>query len=285
MLLVLSLLLFYQAAPQVNFILGPDDVIDVQVFQVPDLNRTVRIDQEGFITVPLLGTVRAEGFTPSELEQHIAELLGKKYVNDPNVSIFVKEYKSHSVSVLGAVRVPGVYQIPSPKPLVEILSMAQGLADAGSRILVTHAGKTQEIEVMDLLHNKTSLGEVPIQPGDQVRVLPAEVVYILGDVERPGSYPIQTHQDVNVLQGLALAGGPKRTAKMKEVVIFRTDPAGTRAEIPVRLNGKLTGPDADRQLEANDIVFVPGSVTKRAFSRALDLGLNTGSGLIIWRRY
>ena len=137
--------------------------------------------------------------------------------------------------------------------------------------------------MLALLRNRPAADRL-IHPGDQVRVLPADVVYVLGDVERPGSYPLATHQPVTVLQALALAGGPKRTAKMKQTVIFRKDPGGAKTEIPLQLTGKLTGTDADRLMEANDILFVPGSVTKRAFSRALDVGLATASGVIIWRR-
>ncbi len=274
---------------------GPDDVLEIQVFQVPDLSRTVRVDQKGSITLPLLGTVRAEGRTPAELERFLARLLAEKYLNDPSVSVFVREYKSRQVSVVGAVKMPGLYHVPGPRPLVEVLAMAQGLADgpsakAGNRILVTrgtanrNAGATIEASVMDVLHNDPKIAGLLVYPGDQVRVLPAEVVYVLGDVERPGSYPIETHQSVNVLQALALAGGPKRTAKLKDVVVFRHDESGARTEIPVRLNGKLAGPGAERQLESNDILFVPGSVTRRAFSRALDIGLYTASGVVIWRR-
>jgi polysaccharide biosynthesis/export protein len=298
-MLVLLLILFQGLAEtqavRENLAIGPDDVLEVQVFQVPELNRTVRVDQEGFITLPLLGSIRAEGFTPPGLERRLARLLGEKYLNDPNVSIFVREFKSRPVSVVGAVKHPGLYQIPSPKPLVEILAMAEGLADgpggkAGSRLLVTRstshvdAGKTVEVSVLGVLQNDPDAAELLIFPGDQVRVLPAEVVYVLGDVEKPGSYSLETHQSVNVVQALALAGGPKRTAKMKDVVLFRHDAAGVRTEIPIQVTGKLRGADAGRLLAPNDILFVPGSVTKRAFSKALELGMYTVSGIVIWHR-
>ncbi|MCC6862592.1 MAG: polysaccharide biosynthesis/export family protein [Bryobacterales bacterium] len=275
--------------------IGPDDVLEIQVFQVPELNRTVRVDQKGSITLPLLGAVRAESLTPSGLEEKLAGLLAEKYLNNPSVSVFVREYKSRPVSVVGAVKLPGLYHIPSAKPLVEVIALAQGLADtpnakAGNRILVTRgtahpdAGQTVEASVVDVLHNNEAAAGILVYPGDQVRVLPAEFVYVLGDVERPGAYPLESHQAVNVLQALALAGGPQRTAKMKEVVIFRHDAAGKRTEIPVQLTGRMTGPGAERILAANDILFVPGSVTKRAFGRVLDLSLTTASGVVIWRR-
>jgi len=255
----------------------------------------VRVDQKGSITLPLLGAVRAEGLTPSGLERQLAGLLAERYMNDPSVSVFVREFKSRPVSVVGAVKLPGLYHIPSPKPLVEVIALAQGLSDApnakaGNRILITRgpthreAGETIEAEVLDVLHNNAAAADMLVYPGDQVRVLPAEFVYVLGDVERPGAYPLESHQSVNVLQALALAGGPQRSAKMKETVIFRHDAAGKRIEIPVRLTGKMTGPGADRVLAANDILFVPGSVTKRAFGRVLDLSLTTASGVVIWRR-
>jgi polysaccharide biosynthesis/export protein len=284
-----------QAEPAGGLIIGSDDVLEIQVFQVPDLNRTVRVDQKGFVSLPLLGAVKAEGMTPPEFERSLANRLGEKYLNNPNVSVFVREYKSRPVSVLGAVKLPGLYHLPGPRGLIEVLAMAQGLADspnakAGSRILVTRgsshsqAGRTEEVPVLAVLHNDAAVAALMVWPGDQVRVLPADVIYVLGDVERPGGYPLETHQNVNVLQALALAGGPKRTAKMKQVAIYRSDASGARVEIPIRLTGRLSGPDADRVLAANDILFVPGSVTKRAFSRALDVSLATASGVVIWRR-
>lgn len=297
---MLVLFLLFQAltgTPEAreNLAIGPDDVLEIQVFQVPELNRTVRVDQKGFITLPLLGAIEAEGLTPASLERHLAKLLGEKYLNNPSVSIFVREFKSNPVSVVGAVKQPGLYQVSGPKPLVEVLAMAGGLADgpggkAGSRLLVTRsssqgdAGKTLEVSIHGVLHNQPESGGLLINPGDQVRVLPAEVIYVLGDVEKPGSYSLETHQAVNVVQALALAGGPMRSAKMKQLVIFRHDAAGARTEIPIRINGKLRGPDADRVLAANDILFVPGSVTKRAFGKALELGMYTASGVVIWRR-
>ena len=287
MLSAILLLLLQVARP--NFVIGPDDVLDVQVFQVAELNRTVRVDQKGFITLPLLGLVKAEGLSPGELERQLAKLLSAKYLNDPQVSIFVRELKSNPVSVLGAVKMPGVYQIPSPKSLAEIIAMAQGLLDgpagrAGDRILVTHASETTEVGVMELLHNEPKAAGLLIYPGDQVRVLPADVVYVLGDVMKPGGYTLETNQPVNVLQALALAGGPTRMAKLKDVVIYRQGANGTRVEISIELQKKLSGRDSEKVLQANDILFVPGSVTKRAFSRALDLALVTASGIVIWGR-
>ena len=280
-------LLLQTARP--NFVIGPDDVLDVQVFQVPELSRTIRVDQKGFITLPLLGPVKVEGLSPGELERQLSKLLSARYLNDPQVSIFVRELKSNPVSVLGAVKMPGVYQIPSPKSLAEIVAMAQGLMDgpagkAGDRILVTHGERTTEIGVLELLRNEGKAASVLIYPGDQVRVLPADVVYVLGDVIKPGGYTLETHQQVNVVQALALAGGPTRTAKLKDVVIYRKDAKGEKSEIPVQLRKKLSGPDSEKVLQANDILFIPGSVTKRVFSRALDLALVTVSGVVIWRR-
>ncbi len=280
--------LFQITAPQL--VIGPDDVLDIQVFQVPDLSRTVRVDQKGKITLPLIGVVEAEGLTPGTLEQTIARRLEEKYLNQASVSVFVREFKSRSVSVLGAVGAPGVYQLSSPKTLAEVLALARGLADApnakaGNRVLITHGDKTEEVSVQDLLNNQGRAAEVRIHPGAEVRVLPAEVVYVMGDVVRPGSYPVETHEALNVVQAMALAGGPLRTAKMKEIVIYRKDAQGKTVEVPLMVTSKLNGPDATRLVEPNDILFVPGSVTKRVFTRMLETGIATASGVVIFRRF
>ncbi|MFN0169609.1 MAG: polysaccharide biosynthesis/export family protein [Bryobacteraceae bacterium] len=286
MLAALLVLLFQPAAAQL--VIGPDDVLDIQVFQVPDLSRTVRVDQRGRITLPLIGVVEAQGLTPGSLEQTIARRLEEKYLNQASVTVFVRELKSRSVSVLGAVGAAGVYQLTGPKTLAEVIALARGLAEAphakaGNRVLITHEGKTEEVSVQELMNNQGRAAEVRIHPGDEVRVLPAEVVYVMGDVVRPGSYPVETHEAVNVVQAMALAGGPLRTAKMKEIVIYRKDRQGKTVEVPLTITSRLTGPDAMRLVEPNDILFVPGSMTKRVFTRLLETGITTASGVLIFR--
>src|SRR5882724_9162 len=120
-----------------EYTIGTDDVLDVNVFEAQELNREVRVSASGEISLPLLGGVRAAGLTPRELEKSLEQLLRQKYMKDPHIGVFVREMQSHAVSVMGAVRKPGTFQISGSKTLLEILSLAEGLAeDAGEEVTI-----------------------------------------------------------------------------------------------------------------------------------------------------
>jgi len=120
-----------------EYLIGSEDVLDINVFEAPEMNRDVRVSASGEISLPLLGAVAAAGFTPRELETSLEELLHQKYMKDPHVSVFVRDMQSHPVSVMGAVRKPGIFQIRGNKTLLEILSLAEGLADdAGEDVII-----------------------------------------------------------------------------------------------------------------------------------------------------
>jgi polysaccharide export outer membrane protein len=120
-----------------EYVIGPEDVVDINVFEASEMNRGVRVSASGEISLPLLGAVTAAGLTPRELETNLEELLRQKYIKDPHVSVFVRDMQSHPVSVMGAVRKPGIFQIRGSKTLLEILSLAEGLADdAGETVVI-----------------------------------------------------------------------------------------------------------------------------------------------------
>ena len=133
-----------------EYVIGPEDVLDINVFEAPEMNRDVRVSASGEISLPLLGAVAAGGHTPRELETNLEELLRQKYMKDPHVSVFVRDMQSHPVSVMGAVRKPGIFQIRGNKTLLEILSLAEGLADdAGEDVIILRrAGQKNAPEVL-----------------------------------------------------------------------------------------------------------------------------------------
>jgi polysaccharide export outer membrane protein len=308
--------------------IGPDDLLDIAVFEAPEMNCTVRVSAGGDISFPLLGSVHAAGRTPRELESTLQGLLHKAYMKDPHVGVFVHELQSHPVSVVGAVRMPGVFQIRGTKTVIEVLSMAQGLADdAGDTVLimrgagyaesrsfdgpdVTHSGtapppprpvvfpsandspprtteKKSEIEEIDLkklLESADSALNVAVRPGDIVKVPRAGIVYVVGEVQKPGGFVLQNNESISVLQALALAQGPTHTSALNRGRIIRTDPAtGMRTEIPMNLDKLLSGKKPDSLLQAKDIVFVPNSATKTVFFRGSVAALQTATGLAIYR--
>ena len=285
-----------------DYRIGPQDLLEISVFQAPELSPTVRVSGSGEISLPLLGAVQAAGLTPKALEFVLEELLRRSYMKDPHVSVFVREMQSHSVSVFGAVKKPGVFQIGTPKTLVEVLSMAEGLAeDAGDTVVVMRGaglpgaaqsspddppveskpqspaasdspvarektdGSTVETDLKNLLESGDPRYNVTVYPGDVVKVTRAGVVYVEGEVKKPGGFMLKTNENISLLQAVALAEGLTRTAAKSRARIMRTDEAtGSRTEIPINLDKILSGGLADPVLHPKDIVFIPNSATKSA---------------------
>lgn len=282
--------------------IGPEDLIEVSVFEVPELSRTVRVSASGEISLPLIGAVRAAGLSPLELEQVLTERLRTNYVRDPQVSVFLREYKSDPVSVMGAVKVPGLYQIQTRRSLVEVLAMAQGFSESprmlpGRTIVITRkqppAGSVPgvgessgaeilEIPIKELLQSGDPKWNAPVYPGDVIKVAPAGTFYVAGDVNQPGGFPLTDFDDVSAIQAVAMAGGTKKTASLKDAMIIRRDAAGNRIEEKIDLKRLHQGKVADAKLGANDILFVPGSVGKEAALRAIEASIQVATGMLIW---
>src|ERR1700746_2876182 len=229
-----------------EYAIGPEDVLDISVVEGQEMNREVPVSASGEISLPLLGAVRAAGLTPRELETALEEALRQKYMRDPHVSVFVHEMQSHPVSVLGAVRKPGVFQVRGSKPLLEILSLAEGLADdAGETAIIVRGAGLQnstssdaqivsharenardenataadpaknggpsenivQVNLKDLLDSSDFQQNPIVSPGDIVKVLRAGIVYVVGEVQRPGGFVMKSNEKMSVLQVIALGGG------------------------------------------------------------------------------
>jgi polysaccharide export outer membrane protein len=273
--------------------IGAEDLIEITVFEANELNRTLRVSASGEITLPLVGTVRAAGLAPRVLESILEELLRRTYLRDPHVGVFVREMQSHPVSVFGAVKKPGVYQIRGEKTVIEVLALAEGLAeDAGDTVLVERGGGqdpasmggTMQVSLKKLLTSADQSANVRVHPGDIVKVTRAGIVYVVGEVRKPGGFLLRTNENISVLQALALAEGLTRTSAKNQARIIRTNPeTGERQELPIRLGEVLAGRAPDPLLLARDIVFVPNSAAKSALLRGLEAGLSTVTGLAIYR--
>jgi polysaccharide biosynthesis/export protein len=306
--------------------IGPDDVLDINVFAASELNRVVRVSSNGDISLPLLGCVRAAGLTPVELESHLQDLLRRSYMRDPHVSVFLRDLQSHPVSVLGAVKTPGVFQVRGPKTLLEVLSFAGGLSDdAGDTAIIlrgatwvpqldrerstipgdkpypsaavtsvssdnahldpdAHSPETAiQVKLKDLLDSADPHDNPLVYPGDIVKVSRAGVVYVVGDVKKPGGFTLKSSEKLSVLQAIALSEGLTPTAAKSNARVIRTDPVtGERKEFGINLNKIMKGKDQDIVLEAKDIVFVPNSAARTTFSRGAEAAAQTLTGLLIF---
>ena len=284
------------AVPAINddYRIGAEDLLEITVFEAPELNRTLRVSAGGEITVPLAGPVRAAGLTPRALEFVLEELLRRTYLKDPHAGVFVREMQSHPVSVFGAVKKPGVYQIRGEKTLIEVLALAEGLADdAGDTVLVERGasagnspGETVQLSLKALLSSADTRANVRVHPGDIVKVTRAGIVYVVGEVRKPGGFLLRTNENISILQALALAEGLTRTSAKNQTRIIRTNAeTGERQELHIDLGQVLAGRAPDPLLLPRDIVFVPNSAAKSALLRGLEAGLSTGTGLLIYRRF
>jgi polysaccharide export outer membrane protein len=255
--------------------IGKSDQVEVAVFGADVFSGTFRVEESGDIAMPLLGSVAAAGKTPPELEEHLRGLLTETYMRDPSVTVRIAEMQSHGVSVVGAVGRPGVYQLPGPSSLLEVLAMAEGLtAEAGNRVFVLRRSGSNdvdseptdrdliEVNLGTLLESGSEQENITIRAGDIVQVRPAGLVYVVGEVNRPGGFTVPSGEPINVLQALAMAEGLGRTARASRTIIVRDGPDGAREEIPVDLDAVLKG-DADAPtLNERDVLFVPNSRTK-----------------------
>ena len=257
--------------------IGWGDVLEVRVFNRPQLSRdAVRVDNRGLIRMPMIDAeIRAVCRTESELASEIANLY-LPLQRHPQVDVFIKEYSSRPVAVVGAVDKPGQFQLQRSARLLELISLAGGPTDrAGLRVFVAHADQAASceepttrsatsFESFDL--NQTLKGEASSNPyvraGDVVTIPEAQQVFVIGDVFRPTSIPLK--EKVTLSQAVAMAGGAMPDAKKENVRILRQAPgAATRIEIVVDLNAISKRKDDDPELLANDIVEVPTSTGKR----------------------
>jgi polysaccharide biosynthesis/export protein len=311
-------------ADSAKYRIGPDDVLDINVFRAPELNREVRVSSGGDISLPLLGQIRAAGLTPVELEFRLQDLLRRTYMKDPHVSVFVRDLESHPVSVMGAVKAPGVFQVRGPRTLLEVLSLAGGLSeDAGDAAIIMRGASSEsghenqatredsarlfldggdvsssnqhlqqngrspetaiQVNLKDLLESSDPRYNPEIYPGDIVKVTRAGVVYVLGEVRKPGGFVLKASEKLSILQAVALSEGLTHTAAKSGVRVIRTDPeTGERKEFGINLNKIMKGKDPDIVLESKDIVFVPNSTAKTTFSRGAEAATQTVTGLLIF---
>jgi polysaccharide export outer membrane protein len=286
-----------------NYVLGPEDVINIDVFNVPELSKTVRVANDGQITLPLIGRVQAAGLTAEQLRQELAEKWGENYLQDPQVTVFVSEFRAKPVSVIGAVEKPGLYPLTGQRTLIEMLSMAGGFgkkntSPAGRTVLITRKsgfkdlqpvegmhvrGPDQiEVDLNRLLYTKDEALNIEIRPLDIISVSKADVVYVTGAVKRPGGFVLEDRPNMTVLQAVAMAEGFTGTAAKGSARILRTNQDGSKTKVPINLAKILRGKAEDTTLAANDILFIPDSRKKIAGLRATDVTLSTFSGWLIW---
>src|SRR4051794_25393972 len=284
------------------YVLGPEDQVILSGPNAEDLvNKAIRIDAKGDLTVPLVGNVHAGGLTVHELEALLNQRLSI-FVKNPQIVATVSEYRSQPVAVVGAVNSPGIHQIQGRKTLIEMLSLAGGpRPDAGSVLTLTrsieqgplplpnqHLDASKRYSVCELNLRDITSGfhpdeNIPVMPNDVLMLSRASTVYVIGDVKKAGGFPVTDDGPMTVIQALSLAQGAERTANLGGSRIIRNSQLpGKRQEIVCDLSKILKGQSEDIDLHPQDILYVPGSTGKRVALRALEIAISTGSGIAIW---
>jgi polysaccharide biosynthesis/export protein len=265
--------------------LGAGDLIEVSVYNVPELNTKLRVSNTGDIYLPLIDYVHVSGLALDEAEAVIERRLDRGgFVKSPHVQIFVQEYNSAGASILGEVSKPGVYPVLGDQKLFSLISTAGGLTDrAGKSITVTH--RNQAPITVPISHNIEDHPEsnVTVLPGDTVTIRRADIVYVVGEVNRPSGF-LMDRGHISVLQAIALAGGTSSNAKLNAARIVRKGPSGLTV-VPVQLKKLMEAKISDLPMEADDILFVPTSARKLLQSRTAEAAVQmaTAAGIVAIR--
>ncbi len=271
---------------------GPGDKLAVTVFEVEELSGPVSIDADGLIRLPLIGAVAVGGLTTGQIEGRLAGLYAANLLQDPQIAVAVEEFGSQPVSVLGAVKEPGVLQLQGTRRLLDVIAMAGGLSEqAGERILIRRPGPDESAPPLEIaVPVKQMLGSGAdsqynpwIQPHDTIQAETAGLVYVLGSVNRPGGFPIKDQEQITALQAMSLAEGSKPTASLQRAQIIRGE-GFERTEIALSVKDVIKGKAPDPILLPNDILYIPDSRLKSASTKGAEAIVQMAVGLVVWWR-
>jgi polysaccharide biosynthesis/export protein len=289
-----------------GYLVGSEDVITVRVLDIEEFSpqnlAAIRVDNQGNIRLPILGRIHVAGLNVEQIEDVVTKAL-LSVMQAPEVTVAVTTFGSRPVSVLGAVRNPGVRQISGRQTLLEALSLAGGLnSEAGNSIVITRridsgplplsdssiddSGKFMVggLKVRAVMQANNPSANIEVLANDVITVPKADLIYVIGAVKKPGGFVLNEKEQVSALQALSMAEGLDNMAGPKAARILReNEPGSARFEIPVDLRTILDGTAPDLLLHANDILFVPGNKAKNVTMRALEVAIQMGVGAAIWR--
>jgi polysaccharide export outer membrane protein len=291
-------------APIRSLLIGPDDTITMEILGCDELNKAWRVSASGDLSLPLVGKVHAEGRTVEELESEIETRL-KKFVIDPQVTAYVSETRSQPVVVTGAVQTPGTFQLGGSRTLLDMLVRAGGPRDAGSTLTLRrdtrfgtldvpgavreNSGRysVAELKVEDVLEGRASISDIPIKPYDVISVSAHQLknVYIIGEVNKPGTVELISSDHIPLSILVAMAGGLTHQASAAKTKIMEDGGVNDKKAITeVNLNRIIAGQSPDCELQAGDIVVVPSSHI-RAYMQALSMSMLNSSPILLLGKF
>jgi polysaccharide biosynthesis/export protein len=253
-----------------EYTIGPKDLLDIKVQDVPELaSLSVRVSEDGSITLPLAGNIKIAGLTKDGVEGLIAKtLVDKRLVRNPQVSVFIREYESQIVSLIGAVTKPGTYQLVGRLTLLDIISRAGGFTDkASNEIFVLREGReaaaaTLKIDLEDLTVKGNQKLNIPLQAGDVINIPIDEMItiFVFGAVKNPGAIQVRKSRRINIVQAIAQAGGIAESGRYSGITVKRALKNGKEENLVVDLKDIINGKKPNVPLQEGDVVFVKESI-------------------------
>jgi polysaccharide biosynthesis/export protein len=272
------------SAPAID--IGPGDLLDIQVFDTPELSTHVRVTQDGFANLPVIGRIELTGLNADQAARAIEdEYRRRNLLLEPHVTVFITEYASQGATVSGEVRQPGIYPTLGKRRMLDMLAIAGGISPtAGKQVSIIHRDDPDHPQQITLQGNPDHLGtqlNPEIYPGDTIVVAKAGVVYIVGDIGKAGGYLVDNNEPISTAQALSLAGGPNRTASLSKTRLIRKVDGG-RQEYMLDLAKLLKGEQADLPLRDGDIIWIPSSQFKTFGYRGIEAAIAITTGLIVY---
>lgn len=268
-------------------LISSGDLLDITVYDNPDLSQQVRVETGGFVNLNLLGPVKLGGMTAQQAGNWIAaRYTAKKYFINAQVTVLIKEYATQAVSVTGEVNHPGIYPLLTSRSVLDAISLAGGFTSlADTRVTIKHRSGDEERVTVDLTADEanTELDEnAVVYPGDLVVVPRAGIVYVLGDVGRPGGLTMQDNGKISVLQALAQAGGANYASSMNSAYLLHKSTNAGYVTTRIKVGDMIRGRIPDLPLARNDILYIPPSRLKHVAQNTSDM-LANAAGAAVYR--
>lgn len=250
-----------------NYRVGPQDLLEISVLGHTELSRSVRVSEEGTIPLSYIGEIEIKDLTRLEIEKKLKEAIDEILLQDAQVIVFIKEYHSQKVSLLGAVGSQGQFELNGPETLHSLISRAGGILEsAGEDILVIRklpdkTTRTLRISISDFMNGDSSL-DIPLQADDIINVPIDEMVnlYFVGEINTTGVLKVRKSKIPTLLQAIIQQGGFTAKASRRSVMIKRKGPDGTEQILTYNVRAILKGRKNDVPLKENDTIYVPETI-------------------------
>jgi len=265
------------------------DLLVVDVFDTPELSAKLRVSEKGDVDIPVAGSTHVGGLTAEEAAASIERLLrDDNILKHPHVEVFIQEYATQGVSILGEVKNPGVYPELGSHSLLDFISVAGGITPtAGKAVTITHKNDPDNPTTVQLDNNGPEVakrGALAILPGDTIIVSRSGIVYVIGDLGKPGGFLIENNQHLTALEAIALAQGANKDSALNGSRLIRKTPTGEQ-ESRIELGKILAGKQSDISLQDGDILFVPTSKSKTIALQGITSTVGLLSGIAIYRGF